>query len=131
MTKKAIVSVISAVFMLALLGWTLHAASARQEAAFDLSKDHKVDGVVLKAGKYLLVHQSHDAEHVGDACMFFYQPPRSSERNAVAKLHCRVSSGAEAKGFTMRTTPLPDGTLQLKSVQFSGSREIHELVPVN
>ena len=128
MTNKAIVGMITAVFMLALLGWTLHAAGGQQQAAFDLIKDHKVDGVVLKAGKYLLVHQSHDAENAGDACMFFYQPPRSAERNAVAKLHCRVSSGTEAKGFTMRTTPLPDGTLQLKSVQFAGSRDIHALV---
>ena len=128
MTKKAIVGMISTLFVLALLGWTLHAKGGQQQAAFDLSQDHKVDGVVLKAGKYLLVHQSHDAEHVGDACMFFYQPPRSAERNAVAKLHCRVSSGAEAKGFTIRTLPQPDGTLQLKSVQFAGSRDIHELV---
>ena len=131
MTSKVIAGMISALFVLALLGWTLHAKGGQQQATFDLSRDHQVDGVVLKAGKYLLVHQSHDAEHVGDACMFFYQPPRSAERNSVAKLHCRVSSGAEVKGFTRRALPLPDGTLQLKSVQFAGSREVHELMAVN
>ena len=131
MASKIIAGMVSAAFVLTLLGWTLRAEEQQQQASFQLSDDHQVDGVVLKAGKYLLIHRSHEAAQAGEACMLFYQPPTRQEKNVVAQLHCRPSSGTQARDFTMKTLRQPDGTRRIQSVQFAGSSDVHELVSAN
>ena len=129
MTRKVIFGGLAAVFALALLGWNLQAAAKQQKAEFTLRQDHAVNGTLLKAGKYLLVHEVHAGEHVGDACMFFYSPASAQQKNEVARLRCNIIPGESAQGFVLKTLLQPDGSARIQSVQFPGSKEVHELRP--
>ena len=131
MKIKPLFIAVSGIFALAVLTVSLLGAAKSQKVEINLMDDLKAGGVTLKAGKYLIIHQEHEAIKAGEACLFFYHPPSRSEKNEVAKFRCRSVSGEPTKEFTMRKLGQPDGTLVLQSLQFPGSRDIHELASAN
>lgn len=130
--KRGSLLALPALGALLVLSLSLLAAAKEQQATTELMVDHQIDGVVLKAGKYLIVHREHAAGHAaGEACFFFYHPAGRAQKNEVARFRCNVVSGEPAEGLALRTSLQPGGGERLRSVQFAGSRDIHELVPVN
>ena len=127
MKIKPLFIAVSGIFALAVLTVSLLGAAKSQKVEINLMDDLKAGGVTLKAGKYLIIHQEHEAIEAGEACLFFYHPPSRSGKNEVAKFRCRPVSGEPTKEFTIRKLGQPDGTLVLLSLQFPGSSEIHEL----
>ncbi len=128
MKGKFILWSVPGILLLTLFGWSKIADVAKQKQEIYLSTDAKVGGVVLKPGKYLVVHEHQGAKEGTEPCTFFYKSPfhRSDE---VAKVRCRPSEGKEVSGFTMKVLAQPDGTSLIQSVQFAGSTEIHVLTP--
>ncbi|MBI1955114.1 MAG: hypothetical protein HYS38_01840 [Acidobacteria bacterium] len=127
MRIKALFIAVPGIFAVTLLTLSLLAAGKDQRAVVEFRDNLNAKGVILKAGKYLVVHQEHVASEAGKACLFFYHPPTRSSKNEVAKFHCRIVSGEPTEGFSARTLRQPDGTYALQTLQFPGSREIHEL----
>jgi len=131
MKRKVILGGIFGLLLLVAFGWNSLADGKQQKADVDLRQPHQVGNVLLEAGKYLIVHEEHVAGQEGQACTFFYHPPRQMEKNAVARFHCRGTEGEPASKFTMRTFRQPDGKVLLRSIQFAGSSEIHALEPAS
>src|SRR3972149_3421500 len=131
MRIKAMFIAVPGIFALTVLAVSLLGDAKSQKETINLTEDLKVGGVTLIAGKYLIVHREHETNEAGEACLFFYRPASRSEKNEVAKFHCRPVSGEPTEGCKMRASRQPDGTLVLKSLQFPGSRDIHELESSN
>ena len=129
MRSKALFIVVPGIIAMAWLTLSLLAAGKDQRTVVELRDDLMASGVTLKAGKYLIIHQAHEAGEAGKACLFFYSPPSRSEKNEVGKFRCNIVSGEPAKGFEMKTLRQADGTFALQALQFSGSSEIHQLEP--
>ncbi|MBI4463242.1 MAG: hypothetical protein HY647_00930 [Acidobacteria bacterium] len=131
MRSKALFIGVPGIIALTWLTLSLLAAGKDQRTIVNLREDLNAAGVTLKAGKYLVIHQDHEAGEMGKACLFFYSPPSRSDKNEVGKFRCKIVSGEPAKGFVMKTFRQADGTFTLQALQFPDSREVHELEPAN
>ena len=82
--------------------------------------------MALKEGKYIVTHD--DAACMkGEPCTSFFRAPQRGGQVAVAKAHCTMETGAKVESFTLRSISQPDGTSLVKSIQFPGSTEVHNL----
>ena len=136
MRPNRILFALVGILLLAVFGWNLRGAAQSEKHEVFLRNHYAVRDVVLEPGNYIVVHR-HQANHEGsEPCTFFYKVPRRSvgkvrlsEKNEAAKFRCRRSEGKAADGFILSTTRQPDGSFILRSVQFPGSTEIHNLTP--
>lgn len=126
MKHKFIVGGIAGVLLLGIVGWNLLAGAREQRQEVYLGHGYTVGGVTLKAGKYLVIHRP-EAEEAGQECTYFYRMPYHSDKDAVVKLRCTPGQAAAVKEFTLKSTSQPDGTSVVKSIQFPGTTDVHNL----
>ena len=136
MRPSRILFVLAGILLLAVFGWNLRGDAQSEEHAVFLRNQYAVKDVVLEPGNYVVVHRQQGSREGSEPCTFFYKAPRRlvgkvrlSEKNEAAKFRCRRSEGKAAAGFILSTTRQPDGSFSLRSVQFPGSSEIHNLTP--
>jgi len=126
MKRNALWLGVMGVLLLAVAGWNLLADPQEQRQQISLDNGFKVGSVLLKAGDYVVIHQS-EKDRVGEECTFFYRVPYYRGKPEAAKVRCQLAQGRPVQEFTMESTKLPDGTRQINSIQFAGSSEIHHL----
>lgn len=125
MGRKATWWGIAGIILLGMVGWSLLAAVQEERQEVFLGHAYSLGGVTLKPGKYLVVHKAQAMDHQGEACTYFYRLPFRSDKEALAKVRCTPTQGAQVNEFTLKSTSQPDGTSVLKSIQFPGSAEVH------
>ncbi len=126
MKHKLILVGIASVLLLGVAGWSLLAGSQEQRQEIYLGRGYTVGGVTLKPGNYPVIHRP-EAENEGKECTYFYRMPYQAGKEAAVKLRCTPGEGAKVKEFTLKSVSQPDGTSVVKSIQFPGSTEIHNL----
>ena len=126
MKRKLIFSGMLGILCLAVFGWSLLAKSQEQKQEVNFDREYSVGGVKLKPGTYILIHRN-EAEKTGEACTFFYRAPYNKGKQEAAKMHCTITQGVRTDRFVMGSTTQPDGTNVVKSFQFAGSTEVHNL----
>jgi hypothetical protein len=116
---------IAGIMLAGIAGWSLAGAAKDQRAEFSIARNYVVGGATLNAGKYLVIHK--DAPEEGEACTFFYRLPYSTGKEPAAKVRCTGGQAAAAKNFTMKSVGQPDGSILVRSIQFAGSTDVHNL----
>jgi len=90
-----------------------------------LGRGYSVGGVLLNPGKYLVLHKS-DKGTAGDPCIYFFRLPYRPGQRPAAKVHCIPKQAKPMpEGVTIRSVTQPDGTNRVRSIQFTGSTEVH------
>ena len=125
MKKKAILLGVAGLLLAGIASWTV-ADSATQKAEVYIGRGYVVAGVALNEGKYIVTHDDAACQK-GEPCTSFFRAPQRGGQEAVAKAHCAMETGAKVDGFTLRSISGPNGTSQVKSIQFPGSTDIHNL----
>lgn len=125
MRRKSILLGIAGILLLVPFGWNLLADAKDQRQEVILGQGYKMGDVLLKPGKYVIVHR-HKGEKEGlEACTFLYRGTSLSEKDLVTSLRCKPSEAPVAKDFILKGTRQPDGTTLVTSIQFPGSRDVH------
>ena len=126
MKRKAILLGVAGLLLVGIASWTVVADSATQRAEVYIGRGYVVAGVALKEGKYIVTHDDAACQK-GEPCTLFLRAPQRAGQEAIAKAHCAMEPGAKVEGFTLRSTSQPGGTSLVKSIQFPGSTEVHNL----
>ncbi len=126
MKHKLVLGGVASILLLGMVGWNLLALEKEQRQEIYLGRGYSIGGVELKAGKYMVVHKPQE-DAAGRECTYIYRMPYRSDKDPVVKLRCTPTEGAKVKEFTLKSTSQPDGTSVVKSIQFPGSTEVHNL----
>ena len=118
---------IAGVLVLVMVGWNLLADLPQSKEVVRLGRDHVVGGVTLKPGTYLVIHKELGDKEGLEACTFVYRGTSAAEKDLAVKLICRRTQGPAVRQFTIESTRQPDGTMMVRSIQFPGSPDIHNL----
>ena len=129
MKRKVVFGGVSGIMLLGIVGWQLLAEARQERQDLTIGEGYKVGDVVLKPGKYVVIHKDQGNKESVEACTFFYRAPYYADKDAVVKLRCRPSEGKRVNEFSMKASQQPDGTALVQSIQFRGSTEIHNLEP--
>jgi len=116
---------IAGVLVLVMVGRNLVADLPQSKEVVRLGRDHTLGGVILKPGTYLVVHKELGGREGTEPCTFVYRGTSVSEKNLMIQAICRRSQGPAVKQFTIESTRQPDGAFLVRSLQFSGSTDIH------
>ena len=125
MKRNAILLGVAATLLVSIASWTV-ADSSTQKAEVYIGRGYVVSGVALKEGKYIVTHDDAACQK-GEPCTAFFKAPQRGGQEALVKVHCAMETGGKAEGFTLHSISGPGGTSTVKSIQFPGSTEIHNL----
>ena len=129
---KRIILTTFALFGLLVLGGSLwpsgsNAAPRRESALVEFPQTVKLGSVLLR-GTYLIVH---DEERMarGEPCTYIYRGKEMDESKLVASFHCIHVERDRATAFKATFAPhsSPYETLELREIQFAGSKDGHKV----
>ncbi len=106
---------------------TATTAAKKERAVIKFSQPVIVLGVTL-SGEYLFVHDD-QAMARGEGCTFIYKGNAEIASRLVVSFHCMPMTRDKVADFTVRSTQVSPGVLELKEFQFGGRTEAH-LVPM-
>jgi hypothetical protein len=126
MKTLVFVSLVLCVLILGSVSWKSAAATdgQKRKAVTEFTRPVTVQGVVLKAGKYLFVHDD-AAMKRGEACSYIYDGDAEVHDKLVTSFHCIHVERAKAKSFVWRTREIAPGVVELIEFQFSGETAAH------
>jgi len=102
-------------------------AAKKDRAVIKFDEPVNLMGVTLK-GEYLFVHDDL-AMARGGACTFVYKGVAEIPDKLVISFHCTPVERGLVASFTVRSSELSPGLIQLTEFQFGGSTESH-LIPL-
>jgi len=129
MKKFVLLFLVLAVLALGSVNWKTNASAStgKQQALAVFRQPIQVNGVTLKAGEYLFVHDD-AAMNRGESCTYVYKGNAPLREKLVVSFHCTPAQRAKATQFIVRTAENVPGTVELREIQFKGDTEAH-LVP--
>ena len=112
--------------MIGFVSWESKAANRvdKQVGLTRFDRPVVLQGVTLKSGEYLFVHDNLAMER-GEACTFVYEGNVPVPNRLVASFHCVPVNRTKANRFTVRTVETSTGVTELLEFQFAGDTEGH------
>ena len=106
--------------------WGTRAANeiSRQTAVTRFDRAVVLNGVTLKPGQYLFVHDDAAMDR-GEACTYVYKGMAPVTDNLVVSFHCVPIERAKATHFTLRSGVTSAGVIEVLEFQFAGDTESH------
>jgi hypothetical protein len=105
--------------------WETKAAkeTRRQTAVTSFPRAVILNGVTLKPGQYLFVHDD-AAMNRGEACTYVYKGVAPVPDKLVVSFHCVPVERAKATSFMLRSSET-SGVIEVLEFQFAGDTESH------
>jgi hypothetical protein len=105
-------------------------ATRKQTAVTRFDREVVVNGVTLKPGEYLFLHDD-AAMNRGEACTYIYQGNAPVADKLVVSFHCTPVERAKATNFTLRSTQTSLGVMEVVEFQFAGDTESHAVPQIH
>jgi hypothetical protein len=127
MKKLIIFLVVLAVVVIGTFSLKTNASDKKQQALTVFNQPVQIQGVTLKAGEYLFVHDD-AAMNRGESCTYVYKGNAPRADKLMVSFHCTTAQRMKATHFTVRSAETVPGTVEIREFQFKGDTEAH-LVP--
>ena len=126
MKRNAVWFAFAGTLLLGVVAWNVVADSPEQRQEFSIRSVYKLGEVALTPGNYVVIHRS-QKDREGAECTFIYRAPYYNGKEPIAKARCTPTQEKAAQGFTIQSMRQSDGSQVMRSIQFAGSTEVHNL----
>ena len=117
--------VVLCTLILGSVTWESQAANetGKQSAVAHFNRPVVLNGVTLKSGKYLFVHDD-AAMKRGEDCTYVYEGTAPFRQKLVVSFHCVHVERAKAARFVVRSEEIA-GIMEVREFQFAGDTASH------